>query len=169
MSARTELTRRALMMLGSSRMCILAALLALLLPAATAGAETAITAQAVADNGAFLPYAPAPAQLAGLCLVDTGVDLNPDTEGVVVERTALDGGSGEDVSPTLHGTVLAMMAGAPANGWGMVGTAPRAIQIVSVSIVEPGQTTFPFDAYAAGITACLRVRQQHNVRVINLS
>jgi hypothetical protein len=97
------------------------------------------------------------------------VNLNPDTEGVVVERTALDGGSGEDVSSTMHGTVLAMMAGAPANGWGMVGTAPRAIQIVSVGIVEHGHTTFPFNAYAAGITACLRVRQQHNVRVINLS
>ena len=157
------------MMLWRNRTCILAALLALLLPGATAGAETAITAQAVADDGAFLPYAPAPAQLAGLCLVDTGVNLNPDTEGVVVERTALDGGSGNDVSPTLHGTVLAMMAGAPANGWGMVGTAPRTIQIVSVRILEPGQTAFPFDAYAAGITACLRVRQQHNVRVINLS
>ena len=156
MSARAEVTRRALMMLWRSRTCILAALLALLLPAATAGAETAITAQAVADNGAFLPYAPPPAQLAGLCLVDTGVNLNPDTEGVVVERTALDGGSGEDVSPNLHGTVLAMMAGAPANGWGMVGTAPRAIQIVSVRILEPGQTTFPFSAYAAGITACLQ-------------
>src|SRR5271165_5289225 len=169
MSALTELTRRALTTLWRSRTCILAALLALLLPAATAGAETAITAQAVADNGAFLPYAPPPAQLAGLCLVDTGVNLNPDTEGVVVERTALDGGSGEDVSPTLHGTVLAMMAGAPANGWGMVGTAPGAIKVVSIGIVEPGQTTFPFSAYAAGITACLRVRQQHNVRVINLS
>ncbi len=157
------------MMLGSSRTCILAALLALLLPAATAGAETAITAQAVADNGGFLPYAPAPAQLAGLCLVDTGVNLNPDTEGVVVERTALDGGSGEDVSPTLHGTVLAMMAGAPANGWGMVGSAPGAIHIVSVRIVEPGQTTFLFSAYAAGITECLQLRHKDNIRVINLS
>jgi hypothetical protein len=157
------------MMLGSSRMCILAALLALLLPAATAGAETAITAQAVADNGAFLPYAPAPAQLAGLCLVDTGVDLNPDTEGVVVERTAIDGGSRGDVSPTLHGTIMAMMAGAPANGWGMVGTAPKAIQIVSVRILEPGQTTFPFSAYASGITECLELRHKFNIRVINLS
>ena len=157
------------MMLGSSRTCILAALLALLLPAATAGAETAITTQAVADNGAFLPYAPAPAQPAGLCLVDTGVNINPDTEGVVVERTALDGGSGEDVSPTLHGTVLAMMAGAPANGWGMVGTAPRAIHIVSVRILEPGQTTFPFSAYATGVDACLSVRSHYDVRVINLS
>src|SRR6202050_1034319 len=169
MSARTELTRRALTTLWRSRTCILAALLALLLPAATAGAQTAITAQAVADNGAFLPYAPPPAQLAGLCLVDTGVNLNPDTEGVVVERTAIDGGSGGDVSPSFHGTIMAMMAGAPANGWGVVGTAPKAIQIVSVRILEPGQTTFPFSAYASGITECLELRHKFNIRVINLS
>lgn len=150
-------------------MCLLAALLVLVLPAVNAHAETGVTAQAVADNGAFLPYAPPPAKLAGLCLVDTGVDLNPDTEGVVVERTALDGGSGDDVSPTLHGTVLAMMAGAPVNGWGMVGTAPHAIQIVSVRILEPGQSTFPFSAYATGIDACLRVRSHYDIQVINLS
>jgi Subtilase family len=154
-------------MLRRSRTCILAVLLALVLPAARAGAETGVTAQAVADNGAFLPYAPPPAQLAGLCLVDTGVNLNPDTEGVVVERTALDGGSGGDVSPTLHGTVLAMMAAA--NGWGMVGTAPHAVQIVSVRILEPAQTTFPFTAYSSGITECLELRHKYNIRVINLS
>ena len=154
-------------MLHRSRTCILAALLALALPAARAGAETGVTAQAVADNGAFLPYAPPPAQLAGLCLVDTGVNLNPDTEGVVVERTALDGGSGGDVSPTLHGTVLAMMAAA--NGWGMVGAAPHAVQIVSVRILEPAQTTFPFTAYSSGITECLELRHKYNIRVINLS
>ena len=119
-------------MLWRGRTCIVAAFVAFAALPARASAETGITAQAVADSGAFLPYAPPPAQLAGLCLVDTGVNLNPDTEGVVVERTALDGGSGNDVSSTLHGTVLAMMAGAPANGWGMVGTASRAIQIVSV-------------------------------------
>jgi hypothetical protein len=154
-------------MLRRSRTCILAVLLALVLPAATAGAETGVTAQAAADNGAFLPYAPPPAQLAGLCLVDTGVNLNPDTEGVVVERTALDGGSGGDVSPTLHGTVLAMMAAA--NGWGMVGAAPHAVQIVSVRILEPAQTTFPFTAYSSGITECLELRHKYNIRVINLS
>jgi hypothetical protein len=150
--------------------CVAAALLplTLLLPT-TASAETAITTQAIADNGAFLPYAPAPTQLAGMCLVDTGVNTNPDTESVVVERTALDGGSGEDVSPTQHGTVLAMMAGAPANGWGMVGTAPHAIQIVSVRILEPGRTTFPYSAYASGITECLELRHKYNIRVINLS
>src|ERR1035441_3043880 len=167
MSAPIRPTRPALLMLRRSRTCILAVLLALVLPAATAGAETGVTAQAAADNGAFLPYAPPPAQLAGLCLVDTGVNLNPDTEGVVVERTALDGGSGGDVSPTLHGTVLAMMAAA--NGWGMVGAAPHAVQIVSVRILEPAQTTFPFTAYSSGITECLELRHKYNIRVINLS
>ena len=157
-------------MVLSRRMCIVAALLPVMLLLPTvARAETAITAQAVADNGAFLPYAPSPAQLAGMCLVDTGVNLNPDTAGVVVERTALDGGSGDDVSPTLHGTVLAMMAGAPANGWGMVGTAPHAIQIVSVRILEPGRTTFPYSAYASGITECLELEHKYNIRVVNLS
>ena len=157
------------MMLWRIRACVVAALLVLVLPATATGAATSTTTQATADNGAFLPYAPAPAQLAGLCLVDTGVNLNPDTEGVVVERTALDGGSGNDVSSTLHGTVLAMMAGAPANGWGTVGTAPHAVQIVSVRILEPGQTTFPFTAYSSGITECLELRHKYNIRVINLS
>jgi hypothetical protein len=143
--------------------------LAFALAPATSQAETAITAQAIADDGAFLPYAPPPAQLAGLCLVDTGVTTNPDTEGVVVDRTAIDGGSGDDVSPAMHGTVLAMMAGAPANGWGVVGTAPRSIQIVSVRILEPEQTTFPFSSYAAGITVCLQLRHKYDIGVINLS
>jgi hypothetical protein len=169
MSARSNPTRRALMLLWRGRACVVVALLAFVLPPAMASAEAGITAQGVADDGAFLPYAPAPAQVAGLCLVDTGVNLNPDTEGVVVERTALDGGTGNDVSSTLHGTVLAMMAGAPANGWGMIGTAPHAIQIVSVRIVEPEQTTFPFSAYATGIVACLSLRSHYNIRVINLS
>lgn len=149
--------------------CGVAVLLTMLLLPTTARAETAITAQAKADNGAFLPYAPPPAQLAGLCLVDTGVNLNPDTEGVVVERRAIDGGSGDDVSATTHGTVLAMMAAAPANGWGMVGTAPRSIQIVSARILESGHTTFPFSSYAAGITECLQLRHKYDIRVINLS
>lgn len=143
--------------------------LAVALAPATCHAETAIAAQATADNGAFLPYAPPPPQPGGLCLVDTGVNLNPDTETTVLDRTAIDGGTGNDASPTQHGTVLAMMAGAPANGWGMVGTAPHSIQIVSVRILEPGQTTFPFTSYAAGITVCLQLRHEYNIRVVNLS
>jgi hypothetical protein len=137
--------------------------------ASASPAETAIPTQTLADGGAFLPYAPAPAQPSGLCMVDTGVNVNPDTEGVVVDRTAIDGGSGDDVSPTTHGTVLAMMAAAPANGWGMVGTAPRAVQIVSVRILEVGKTTFPFSSYAAGITICLQLRHKYDIHVVNLS
>jgi hypothetical protein len=147
----------------------LTVVLALVTAPAVARGETAITAQAEADHGAFLPYAPAPAHRAGLCLVDTGVNRNPDTEGVVVERTAIDGGSGDDVSPTLHGTVLAMMAGAPVNGWGMTGTAPAAVQIISVRILEPGQTTFPFSSYATGIRSCLQAATRFDLKVVNLS
>ncbi len=62
-----------------------------------------------------------------------------------------------------------MMAGAPANGWGMVGTAPHAIQIVSVRILESGHTTFSYSAYASGITECLELQHKSNIRVINLS
>jgi Subtilase family len=149
--------------------CLAAVILAFGATPVAVHAETAITSQAVADDGAFLPYAAPPAQLGGLCLVDTGVTPNPDTEGVVVERTAIDGGSGDDVSPSLHGTLLAMMAGAPANGWGMVGTAPRSIQIVSVRILEPGQTTFPFEYYTDGIITCLQNEQEDNIKVIDLS
>jgi Subtilase family len=137
-------------------------------PAVSQG-ETIPTAQAIADNGAFLPFAPRPAQPAGLCLVDTGVNLNRDTESVVVERTAIDGGTGNDVSPSTHGTILAMLAGAPANGWGMIGTAPQSIQIVSVRILEPGQTTFPFAYYTDGIANCLQLQKKYNIKVIDLS
>jgi hypothetical protein len=147
----------------------LALILACAAVPAISQAETVPTAEAGADDGAFLPSAPRPTQPAGLCLVDTGVNLNPDTESVVVDRTAIDGGSGNDASPTTHGTLLAMMAGAPANGWGMVGTAPRSIQIVSVRILEPGQTTFPFGYYTDGIATCLQLEQKYNIKVIDLS
>jgi minor extracellular protease Epr len=137
--------------------------------ASAAQAEVGVSTQAQADNGAFLAYAPALAQPAGLCLVDTGVDLNPDTQGSVVYRTAIDGGSGDDTSADSHGTMMAMMAAAPANGWGMIGTAPTAIRIVSVRILEPGQTTFPFLYYTTAINVCLKLQTQYNIKVINLS
>jgi hypothetical protein len=172
MSQRTSKTRQPLLvptLMRWARSSTVAITLALALPPATTSAETAITTQATADHGAFLAYAPPPPQLGGLCLVDTGVNVNPDTENTVIERTAIDGGTGNDASPTQHGTVLAMMAAAPANNWGMTGTAPTSIQVVSVRILEPGQTTFPFASYAAGITICLQLRHKYNIRVINLS
>jgi hypothetical protein len=132
-------------------------------------AEKEITAQATFDKGAFLPFTRPPAQRAGLCLVDTGVDLNPDTETSVIDREAIDKGTPNDVSPTLHGTVLAMLAVAPINNWGTVGVAPNSIQIVSIRILASEQTTFPFTAYALGITRCLELQSRYNIRVINLS
>src|SRR5665213_3736122 len=146
-----------------------AAVVLFALAVAASQAEVPMTAQATADDGGFLAYAPAPAKPAGVCLVDTGVNTNPDTESVVVDRVAIDGGSGSDVSPTTHGTLLAMFAGAPANGWGMIGTAPRSIQIVSVRILEPEQTSFPFAYYTDGITMCLQLQQAYNLKVIDLS
>lgn len=154
---------------GRACLCLAAILLASAIDTTGVCAETPITAQAIADDGAFLPYAPPPAQPAGLCLVDTGVNINPSTESVVVYRTAIDGGSGDDASTTLHGTVLAMLAAAPANGWGTVGTAPGSVQIVSVRILEPEQASIPLSSYAAGITECLQLRQRYNIHVINLS
>jgi hypothetical protein len=150
-----------------------AAILLLLFAASAPPAlgEQPVTAQAMADDGAFLVYAPAPARPAGLCLIDTGVNENPDTESTVIERTAIDGGTGEDVSPDQHGTILAMLAAGPAlaNGWGVIGTAPNAIKIVSVRILEPGQSTFPFSYYTDGITTCLQREQKDDIKVINLS
>lgn len=172
MSGRISRRRSARSQIAAGRTYLSIAITALAVfaqPTLNARAETVPTAQARNDNGVFLTSTPPPNIKAGMCLVDTGVNLNPDTEGVVVDRTALDGGSGNDVSPTMHGTVMAMMAAAPQNGWGMVGTAPQALQIVSVRILEPGHTTFLFSAYAAGITACLRVHQEYDIRVINLS
>ena len=82
----------------------LALLIALAAPLVTtppAGAATpAVTAQAQQANAAFLAYAPPPAGGAGaLCLVDTGVNANPDTTPGLVGRYAIDGGSGGDVDP----------------------------------------------------------------------
>lgn len=152
-------------------MLSVAAAAALLLGQATPAAfgEISITAQSVADGGKFLPLLTPPARRIGLCLVDSGVNVNPDTEGAVVERTAIDGGAPGDASASEHGTVLAMLAAAPLNGWGAVGVAPQAVQIVSVRILSPGQTTFSFNAYATGINACLQLAPTYDIRVINLS
>lgn len=172
MSAPAKTRRSARLSIRAGRLLTLTFTTGLLLCGITtppAPAETPITAQALADDGSFLPYAPVPPQRAGLCLVDTGVWINPDTESAVIYRTAIDGGTGDDVSPNMHGTVLAMMAGAPSNEWGMIGTAPGSIQIVSIRILQPGQTTFPFSAYATGINLCLQLRKRYDIKVINLS
>jgi hypothetical protein len=140
----------------------------LALPAA-ASAEAVPPAQANSDRGAFMEYASPPAQPAAVCIVDSGVDLNPDTQPEVIYRTALDGGDPGDVAPDKHGTLMAMMAAAPVNGWGMVGAAPAAVRIVSVRVESPGQTTFPFSSYRDGMAKCQGLASTYNIKVISLS
>jgi subtilisin family serine protease len=135
--------------------------------AGPAAAETASPSPAAQiAHAEFLPYMdPPPGEPATVCLVDTGVDINPDTQSTVVEREALDGGDPGDVWDRKHGTEMAMAMGAPINGWGTVGAWPL-VRIVSVRAMAPGATAFPFSYYSHGIEACLK---HHAVRVINLS
>jgi Subtilase family len=144
--------------------------LALAIAPATGAMETPWpTQQAISDNGRFLAFAPAPPAPVGVCIVDSGVNLNPDTEGTVVFRTALGEGRPDDVSTDEHGTLMAMFAAAPANGWGMIGAAPTAVRIVSVRVAQPGETGEGLDYYPAGIRECLHYRQTYNIKVISLS
>jgi len=125
--------------------------------------------QLQADRGAFLPFASPPAQPAGVCIIDSGVDLNPDTQPVVVDREALDGGNPGDVSPDLHGTRMAMEAAAvPGNDWGMVGAAPGAVRIISIRATNT-EDGLSFQAYRQGVLACELNARVYDIKVISLS
>jgi Subtilase family len=102
-----------------------------------------------------------------VCIVDTGVDLTPDTSSVVVARLAVDGGDGGDVDADSHGTLMTMVAAAPYNGWGMVGAAP--VRVVSVRAQRPNVDGFYFDDWRAGIQLCRLNSDAYNIRVVSLS
>ena len=135
----------------------IAALAALALsPMLAPAASVPITAQAAAANAVFLAYAPPPLGGArALCLVDTGVNAVADTAPGLVSATALDGGTGNDVDPLIHGTIDAAIAGGA--GHGVLGAWPQ-LKIVSVratNIPSPGQEpTFVYDDYVEGILQC---------------
>ncbi len=131
--------------------------------------EASPPAQAVADDGVFLPYAAAPARPVGVCIVDSGVDVNRDTQGQIAFREAIDGGDPGDVAANKHGTRMAMMAAAAVNGWGMIGTAPGAVRIVSVRILSPGSDAASYPGYVRGIAECRRYQPRYNIKVISLS
>ena len=151
----------------------LAATLAALLASTTMAdaATPVVTPQAQAANAAFLAYAPPPAGGAGaLCLVDTGVNINPDTQQELVSASAVDGGTGNDVDPDGHGTTMAMIAGAA--GAGMIGAWPQ-IKIVSVRATDtppPGQEpTFEFDDYTDGMNKCSTLASTYHIHAIDLA
>lgn len=143
--------------------------LAVVLAAPTgAGAEQVFTSQAAAARAGDATWAPAPTAPAAVCLVDTGVDENADT-GNVVARVALDDEPPTDVDTAgHHGTLMAMIASAPPNGFGMVGLAPS-VHIVSVRAARAGQPGFSFGDIRAGIRRCKQLREAYNIRVVSLS
>lgn len=137
-----------------------------LLPA-LASAEEIHTSQAVRANAGDTTWAPLGDRPAAVCLIDTGVNEQPDTASTVVQRLAVDGGSGDDIGGTLHGTLVAMMISAPLNGWGMVGIAPG-IPIVSVRASD-GAGSFFSDDVRGAMTTCRQIAPDYNIRDINLS
>jgi len=127
-----------------------------------------VTQQAASARAAFLAYAPAPAQIAGLCLVDSGVNLTPDTQAAISSRAALDGGPVDDVDPARHGTLMAMVAAAPLNDFGMVGAWPAA-RITSLRAQRADASPYSVADYVNATNRCTREAPQTGVKVINLS
>jgi hypothetical protein len=147
---------------------------------AEVGAGAYPTSQAIAADAQFLEYAPRPDRPGVVCLVDSGVDTNPDTQGVVVGAEARDPiwGTGDgltlplvDGHPAGHGTRMAMLMAAPQNGWGLVGIAPSAVRVYSIRVVSPGVTGFPFGSYSYAIGRCvkLHITSEPQLTVVNLS
>jgi hypothetical protein len=148
---------------------VAAAALFFALPSPSAVGEAPYpTSQLASDRGSPLPYSPPPPQPAGICMIDSGVNLNPSTQPEVVYREALDGGDPGDVSPIEHGTLMAMEAAAPPNGWGMIGAAPGAVRIISIR-AESATDALTFDAYKEGINRCQVLAATYNIKVVNLS
>lgn len=155
-----------------SKRCVawLALLLSVGLSGSARAGELTITAQAVAAHGEFLTQAPPPPVQGVLCVVDAGVDLTPDTEPILVGRESVFGGAVDDVSQSSHGTYVAMVAGAPANGWGMVGGWPR-LKVLSVRALDGTGEDVGVNLYRQAIQRCVRAKLEQgvNVRVIELA
>jgi hypothetical protein len=139
-------------------------------PASPASAdELWPTRQHVAANAEFLPFSEPPAEPASICLVDTGVDLHPDLEGVIAHREALDGGTPNDVSSDKHGTTMALVAAAKAgNGIGMVGAAGNgSVRIVSIRASDAAGVVSEA-AMGAGIERCVERGRLDRIAVVLL-
>ncbi|MGH2904991.1 MAG: S8 family peptidase [Solirubrobacteraceae bacterium] len=144
------------------------------------GVPAGTTEQAAAD-ALFLDYAPAPATPGIVCLVDSGVTPNPDTTPILAGSYALSPNTNTEdelaaLNPPLpgghpdgHGTYMAMLAAAPANGWGMVGIAPTSVRVYNLKALAAGQTTFAFSTYAAAIYRCQALSSSMPITVVNLS
>lgn len=142
------------------------------------------TAQQEGYGAGWLPFldpadVPAVADRYVACLVDSGVAVNADlpadrVEGPVVERLSVAGGVspfGDDTDTGRHGTDMALMMGALANGVGTVGATPIA-RIVSVRAHRPGNDGFRPGDYQEAIARCSSqadVAGRWPIGVVNLS
>jgi len=133
----------------------------------TARAETTVTAQAAIANAEFLAGVPPQPSASAICLVDTGVDSTPDTAAVET-RISLWDDTVDDMSPTKHGTHLATMMAAPANGWGMVGIWPGA-RVVSIRANVLGADAFTVASYFQGMRRCRGVAAHYGIKTILLA
>ena len=154
--------------------------------ASSASAEVgapAATVQAIAADAQFLEYAPPPASPGVVCLIDSGVDPNPDTTPILAGSYALQPGTdtADELSklnpridpgghPDGHGTYMAMIMAAPVNGWGMVGIAPTSVRVYNVKALASGRGTFTFAVYANSIVHCAAGPVGvSGIKVVNLS
>jgi hypothetical protein len=148
---------------------------------AEVGASTP-TVQAISAKAAWLAYAPPPPVPGVVCLVDSGVDANPDTEEAVIGSHELypQTGPGDEVArlsplvdghPDGHGTLMAMLMAAPENGWGMVGLAPGADRVYNMKALSAGSIDFHDEIEALAIETCARLQasQYSTMLTINLS
>jgi Subtilase family len=141
------------------------------------------TVQAIAADAQFLEYAPPPAAPGVVCLVDSGVDANPDTTPILAGSYALEPGTdtSDELSklnpplqpgnhPDGHGTYMAMLMAAPVNGWGMVGIAPTSVRVFNLKALAAGESTFSFFKYSYAASHCLSgPTGVTGITVINLS
>lgn len=127
-----------------------------------AAAEVTVTEQARTLDAWFLTQAPSPPATARVCLVDRGTEITPDTQSTDRRWVWGDGPLG-DLSPDGHGTNLAQLVAAPANGWGIVGAAPQ-VGVVSVGVGVEQDAGWA--ALSAAVWACTRIP---DVRVISIS
>ncbi|HMJ34797.1 MAG TPA: S8 family serine peptidase [Baekduia sp.] len=144
----------------------ISAIVLALLIAPSAHAEEIFTGQATAAHATDSTWIPAPAQRAAVCVVDTGNDVSPDTVNVL-DRLSVDSGDGADRNSDHHGTLMAMIASAPYNGFGMVGAAPS-INVVSVRASREG-ASFGGTDLGLAIQKCITNRNIYNIKVISMS
>lgn len=139
------------------------AVLAGVVPAVAA--EPAVTGQARATNAVFLADTPAPSAPGAVCVIDSGLNLTPDTQGMtVLDGMGLPTPFGDVAVNPSHGTAVASMIGAPRNGWGGVGFWPQARVYVLAMPYGPGGVMS--SAYNTAIRRCAAFP---GVTVINIS